>query len=77
MKIKRKIQLTLYSIVSIVTFHKYYICECCHKIHKRTGHEFTVCAGWFEPYVFVSEDCANAIFKKALKVLRDGAIRRQ
>lgn len=71
MKLKRKVELTFYSLFSIVTFNKYYICDECHKIHKRTGNEFAVCGGWYEPYVFVSNDCANATINRAYKVLRD------
>ena len=69
MKFKRKIELTFYSLFSIVTFHKYYICENCHKIHKRTGNEFDICGGWYEPHVFVSNDCAQKTIKKAKEVL--------
>ena len=61
MKIKRRIQLIFYSIFSIITFHKYYICEECHKVHKRTGNEFEVCDGWYKPHIFVSNDCANKV----------------
>ena len=71
MKLKRKIELTFYSLFSIVTFNKYYICDDCHKIHKRTGNEFAVCGSWYEPYVFVSNDCANATIRRAQKVLAD------
>ena len=69
MTFKRKAQLTFYSLFSIVTFHKYYICESCNKIHKRTGNEFDVCGGWYEPHVFVSNDCAQATIRKAQEVL--------
>lgn len=71
MKFKRKVELTFYSLFSIVTFNKYYICEDCHKIHKRNGNEFTICGGWYEPYVFVSNDCANATIRRAQEVLRN------
>ena len=71
MKFKRKIELTFYSLFSIATFHKYYICEDCHKIHKRTGNEFEACGGWYEPHVFVSNDCAQATINRAFKALRD------
>ena len=69
MSIKRKIELTFYSLFSIVTFHKYYICEDCHKIHKRTGNEFEVCGGWYEHHVFVSNDCANKTINNTRKML--------
>ena len=71
MKIKRRIQLTFYSIFSIITFHKYYICEGCHKIHKRIGKEFKVCGGWYKPHIFVSNDCANKAINNTRKVLRE------
>lgn len=58
MRIKRRIQLTSYSLFSIITFHKYYICEECHKVHKRTGDEFKVCGGWYKSHVFVNNVCA-------------------
>ena len=70
MKFKRKMELTLLSLFSIVTFHKYYICEDCHKIHKRNGNEFTVCGGWYEPHVFVSINCANVTIKRAVNILK-------
>ena len=70
MKISRKTELTFYSLFSILTFHKYYICENCHKIHKRIGNEFEICDGWYEHHVFVSNDCANATIKRAMEVLR-------
>ena len=71
MTFRRKIELTFYSLFSILTFHKFYICEDCHKIHKRTGNEFACCSGWYEPHVFVSVDCANATVKRAMKKLRE------
>ena len=71
MKFSRKIELTLYSLFSIITFNKFYICEDCHRVHKRTGHEFTICGGWYEPYVWVSEDCARKTIRKAHKILQD------
>lgn len=55
--LKRRIQLTLISIFSIITFHKFYICGTCHKIHKRNGNEFPICGGWFKKHVYVSRDC--------------------
>ena len=70
MKFRRKVELILYSLFSIVTFHKYYICEDCHKIHKRTGNEFACCGGWYEPHVFVSNDCARETIKRAVNALR-------
>ena len=74
MKIKRRIQLAFYSIFSIITFHKYYICEECHKVHKRTGKEFEVCGGWYEPHIFVSNDCAKKAISNAGKALREAVI---
>ena len=71
MKIKRRVELTFYSLFSILTFHKYYICEDCHKIHKRNGNEFKVCGGWYEPHVFVSIDCANKVMNDVRKKLRE------
>jgi hypothetical protein len=76
MGIKRKIELTFYSLFSVVTFHKYYICEECHKIHKRTGNEFEVCGGWYKPHVFVSYKCANKVINNSRKLLRDAALKR-
>ena len=70
MKIKRRIQLIYYSIFSIITFHKYYICDECHNVHKRTGKEFEVCGGWYKPHIFVSNDCANKVISNARKTLR-------
>ena len=75
MRIKRKIELTFYSIFSIVTFHKYYICEECHKIHKRTGNEFEACGGWYRHHVFVSNDCVNKVIGNARVALRDAVIK--
>ena len=69
MKIKREIELTFYSLFSIVTFHKYFICESCHKIHKRTENEFGVCCGWDSPHVFVSNDCASETINNARRLL--------
>lgn len=74
MKIKRKIELIFYSLFSIVTFHKYYICEDCQKIHKRTGNEFEVCGGWYRRHVFVSNDCANKTINNARKSLREALL---
>ena len=74
MKIKRRIQLAFYSIFSIITFHKYYICEECHKVHKRTGNEFEVCGGWYKPHIFVSNDCANKVINNARKALREALL---
>lgn len=71
MKFSRKLQLTFYSIFSILTFHKYYICEECHKIHKRIGNEIKVCGGWYKPHVFVSQECAHKVMDNALSLLRD------
>lgn len=74
MKIKRKIELTFYSLFSIVAFHKYYICEDCHKIHKRTGNEFKVCGGWYKHHVFVSDNCTNKVINDARKKLRESIL---
>lgn len=74
MKIKRKIELTFYSLFSIVTFHKYYICEDCHNIHKRTGNEFEVCGGWYRHHVFVSNDCVSKTINNARKSLREALL---
>lgn len=74
MKIKRKIELIFYSVFSIVTFHKYYICEECHKIHKRTGNEFEVCGGWYEHHVFVANECANKLMRDAMKSLHNAIL---
>lgn len=71
MKIKERFRLVLYKLFSFVTFHKYYICEDCNKIHKRTGNEFEVSGG----HIYVSIDCANATIQGACKVLRDGITR--
>ena len=71
MKIRGKNRLAFYRLFSFVTFHKYYICEDCNKIHKRTGNEFEVCGG----NIYVSIDCANATIKRAGKVLRDGVLK--
>ena len=70
MKLSRKIELIFYSLFSILTFHKYYICDECRKIHKRTGNEFEICGGWYEHHVFVSNDCAKKTIEKAWWVLR-------
>ena len=53
MKNKGKLRLVLYRLFSFMTFHKYYICEDCNKIHKRTGNEFEVGSG----HIYVSIDC--------------------
>ena len=74
MKIKRKIELIFYSLFSIVTFHKYYICEDCKKINKRTGNEFEVCGGSYSSHVFVSNDCANKTINNARKSLREALL---
>ena len=71
MKNKGKLRLVLYRLFSFMTFHKYYICEDCNKIHKRTGNEFEVGSG----HIYVSIDCANATISRACKALRDGMLR--
>lgn len=76
MKISRKIQLTLYSLFTIVTFHKFYICEDCHKIHRFSGNEMQICGGWYEPYVYVSNKCAENTINKAYKILRESILKR-
>ena len=75
MRIKRKIELTFYSIFSIITFHNNYICEECHKIHKRTGNEFKVCGGWYRDHIFVSNDCANNMISDTRKALHDAILK--
>ena len=74
MKIKRRIQLIFYSIFSIITFHKYYICEECHKVHKRIGKEFEACGGRYKHHIFVSNDCANKVINNARKTLREAIL---
>ena len=71
MKINGKLRLKFYRLFSIMTFNKYYICEDCNKIHKRTGNEFEVGNG----KVYVSIDCANATINRACKALRDGMMK--
>jgi len=70
MKLKRKIQLSLYALVTIITFRKFYICEDCHRIHKFTGKEFAVCGGVWRPYVFVGTRCADETCERAADVLK-------
>lgn len=74
MKLMRKIQFTIYSIFTIVTFKKFYICEYCHKVHKFNGNEFQICGGWYEPYVYVSVKCANDCMIRAWEVLREARV---
>jgi len=76
MKLRRKVQLTMYSLFSLVTGSRYYICECCHRVHKRTGDEVTVCGGWYEPYIYVSNECANRVIQQAREALRDAILYR-
>ena len=71
MKISGKLRLAFYRLFSFVTFHKYYICEDCNKIHKRTGNEFEV----GRRHIYVSVDCANATINRACKALRDGMLK--
>ena len=66
-----KIKFAFYRLFSFATFHKYYICEDCNKIHKRTGNEFEVCGG----HIYVSIDCANATIQRAGKALRDSVFK--
>ena len=75
-KLNGTIQLTLISVFSIITFHKFYICEDCHKIHKRNGNEFPICGGWYRGHIFVSYDCANSTISKARKALADSVIKK-
>lgn len=76
MRLNRRIQLTLISLFSIITFHKYYICEACYKIHKRNDNEFPICGGWYRGHIFVSRDCASKTITNARKALYDGLIER-
>ena len=69
MKLKRKVQLTLYSLFSIITGNRYYICEDCHRIHKKTGNELALCGGWYAPYIFVSYECADRTIQQARMAL--------
>lgn len=71
MKTKRKAELALYSLFSIATLHKYYICEECHKVHKKTGDELGVGGGWYSRHVFVSSKCADKVVQDATKKLRE------
>lgn len=75
MRIKRKIKLTFYSIFSIITFHKCYICEDCNRIHKRIGNEFKVCGGWYRDHIFVSNDCAKKTITDVRKALHDAILK--
>lgn len=67
MKFKRKLELTFYRLFHIITFHKYYICDNCHKIHKKTGDEMEICGGGH----FVSIDCLMRTINRAASVLQE------
>lgn len=71
MKISRKLQLIFYSLFTILTFHKYYICDDCYHIHKFVNNEFASCGGRYKSYIFVNVDCANKTIKKAYNMLKE------
>lgn len=71
MSIKRRIHLVLYSIFTLITFRKFYICEECHHIHKFTGNEWDD----FANLVFINVDCGNAVIDKVRNVLISGLLK--
>lgn len=68
MKIGRKIELIPRIFIKLITRNKYYICEDCHKIHKRNGAEFDINLNWA---ITVNNNCANNTIKKTYELLRN------
>lgn len=75
MKPSRKIDLTIKSIFSLITFKKFYICDECGKIHKREETDLDICGGRFAHKVFVANRCASGVMRQAHKVIRDAVYR--
>lgn len=68
-------------IVRLITLDKYYICEECHKVHKRDGKELRLesdkahrTAGKYW-YCSVSKDCYNKLWAKVRGTLMADIIR--
>jgi hypothetical protein len=70
MRIGRIIKLSLSAMFTILTFHKFYICEDCHKIHRFTGNEFPEFdIGVWKKYIFVNNECAEELIDRVASLL--------
>lgn len=70
MRIRRIIQLALSAMFTILTFHKFYICEDCHKIHRFSGNEFSEFdEGVWKKFIFVNNDCADELMDRVASLL--------
>lgn len=69
MRLKRKLYATAMPLPTIVSFRHVYLCDECHKLHKFTGKELSAFGGWWERYVFVSNECANRCIQRARTML--------
>jgi hypothetical protein len=68
MKLSRKIQLIPRIFIKIVTNNNYYICDSCHKLHKRKGKEFDLNSKWA---ITVNYECSNKSINKAKNLIID------
>lgn len=63
----RKWELTIKSLFYKLTFKKYYICDDCGLIKRRTDADLDVCGGRFEHQIFVCEECQKEAVKRIPK----------
>ena len=74
MKPSRKHDLSVKSLFTIVTFGRFYLCDECGQVHRRKPDDLDICGGPYAHKVFVSQKCADNVFLKAGKLLRNHAV---
>lgn len=75
MRFQRKLYATAMSLPTIISFRRVYLCDECHKIHKFCGKEFSAFGGWWEKYVFVSQECADKCIQESCNILLRDALK--
>ena len=73
MALRRKIELLPRVLLKWITHNRYYICEECHRIHKRNGKELDLSSKWA---ITVSVECASNVARKARKLIWQAVKRR-
>lgn len=68
MKIVRKFQILFYILIYTISFHKYFICDECHKITKKNKDDIDLNS---TIAIYVHNHCACDCINNARQVLHD------
>lgn len=74
MKLSRKLQLIPRIILTFLTLDKYYICEECNKLHKRTDDNIVINK---QLSIIVSNKCAKEAINRSCRLLNKAIFKRE